>query len=102
MTDKERARKAYDKVLVAIFYKDPNPTYELCKVTLENLTSKAEVFLMEEYRFFLLRRVRQNRVVISVKALFSADKGTRAFSVHGYYSISAPHKRGGICSIEEY
>ena len=60
MTDKERAQKAYDKVLEAIFYKDRNPTFELCKVTLENLTSKAEVFLMEEYRLIRFVGINHN------------------------------------------
>ena len=60
MSDKERAKAAHDKVLSALFYKDNNPTFELAKVTLENLTSKAEVFLMEEYRMIRFVGINHN------------------------------------------
>ena len=51
MTDREIAKRAYDKIMSELFQFDRCPTYALAKITLENMTSKGEVFLMEEYRF---------------------------------------------------
>ena len=51
MSDRERARAAYDKIMTELFRFEKCPTYALAKITLENMTSKGEVFLMEEYRF---------------------------------------------------
>ena len=51
MSDKERARAAYNKVMAELFKFEKVPTYALGKITLENITSKGDVFLMEEFRF---------------------------------------------------
>ena len=51
MTDRERAKEAHDKVMQELFRFEKNPTFELHQLTLECLTSKEEVFLMEDYRF---------------------------------------------------
>lgn len=51
MTDREIAKNAYGKVISALFSKEKEPTYALAKITLENLTSIGEVYLMEEYKF---------------------------------------------------
>lgn len=50
MNDKMRAKAAHDKVLSALFLYDSNPTYELTYPALINLTCRADVFLMEEYK----------------------------------------------------
>ena len=51
MSDRGRARAAYNKVMAELFKFDKVPTYALSRLALVNLTSSAEVFLMEEYRF---------------------------------------------------
>lgn len=58
MTDRERAKAAHEKVLSALFFNDNNPTYELCGVTIANMTSPGELFLMEEYK--LIKYVGEN------------------------------------------
>lgn len=49
MTDRQRAAAAHEKVLSALFERDKNPTYALSALCLENMTSAADVFLMEDY-----------------------------------------------------
>lgn len=51
MTDRQRAAAAHEKVLSALFDGDKNPTYALSAPCLENITSRADVFLMEDYGF---------------------------------------------------
>ncbi len=50
MSDRERAKAAHEKVISAIFQHDKNPTYALSQITLEQMTSPGDVFLMEEYK----------------------------------------------------
>lgn len=50
MSDRERAKAAYKKVISAISQHDKNPTYALAQITLEQMTSPGDVFLMEEYK----------------------------------------------------
>lgn len=50
MTDRQRAERAYQRIIAHLFDGDDNPTYTMCGASLANLTSKGEVFLMEEYK----------------------------------------------------
>ena len=64
MNDRARAKRAHEKVLSAIFYHDSNPTYELTLPALVNLTSRGDVYLMEEYR--MIKYVGENHNGCSV------------------------------------
>lgn len=64
MSDRTRAKEAHNKVINALFQYDSNPTYELSYPSLVNLTSRGDVFLMEEYR--MIKYVGENHNGYSV------------------------------------
>ena len=64
MNDRARAKEAHDKILSELFRGDSNPTYELTYPALANLTSRGDVYLMEEYR--MIKYVGENHNGYSV------------------------------------
>ena len=64
MSDRQRAKAAHEKVLSAVFYNDPYPTFELARTTLENLTSVTEVFLMEDFNLIRFCGVNHNGIEV--------------------------------------
>ena len=61
---REVAVKAYNKIIDALYKYDSNPTYELCKPTIENLTSAVELYLMKAHK--LIKFVGYNHNGIAV------------------------------------